>query len=117
MKKGNKIKLSRSHKKKRKDKLDKIFVNCNKLEEDKAKRILGCRNDLSLKNWNWDTPLDLQNISKADVNRFETFIGLGRWQHEEEKKRKKFICIAKKGELIYLEPEIVKILYNSIKDK
>ena len=117
MKKGNKIKLSRSHKKKRKDELDKIFVNCNKLEEDKAKRILGCRNDLSIQNWNWDAPLDLQNISKADVNRWETFIGLGRWKGSTKKQSTKFICIAQRGELIYLEPEIVKILYNSIKDK
>ncbi len=99
------------------DELDKLFVNCNKLKEDKARRILRSRNDLSMEEWDWDTPLDLKHISEADINRHKTFIGLGRWIHDDKKKRTKFICIAQRGELIYLEPEIVKILYNSIKEK
>ena len=102
--------------KKKKDELDRIFVNCNKLNYHKARRILGTRNDLSMKEWDWDSPVDLYEISKADVNRHETFIGVGRWRSDNKKRRTKFICIAKRGELIYLEPEIVKILYNSIKD-
>lgn len=101
---------------KKKDALDKLFVNCNKLQQDKAKRILSGKDDLSLRNYDWDVPLDLSNISKADKNRFETFIGMGRWNMGNGKKGKKFICISKRGELIYLSPRTVKVMYNSIKN-
>jgi len=102
--------------KKKKDILDELFVNCNKLQEHKAKRILSERKDLSLKDYNWENPLDLKKVSEADINRFETFIGLGRLKNNKKEKQTKFICIAQKGELIYLEPELVKIIYNSIKE-
>ena len=102
---------------KKKDALDKLFVNCNKLKEDEAKRILSSRKDLSLRSFKWDIPLDLRNIGKELKNNFrtETIIGLGRWNNQNVSKKNKFICIEQNGELIYLEPEIVKIMYNSIK--
>jgi hypothetical protein len=95
---------------------DKLFVNCNKLQEGKAKRILNSKVDLSLKNYNWDVPRDLIELSKNDNYRFDTFIGLGRWIHTNPKYTTKFICITKKGEVIYLEPRIIEIMYNSIKE-
>ena len=98
-----------------KSNFDKLFVNCNRIKENKAKRILRYSKDLSLKNYDWDVPLDLMNIAKSDSNRFETFIGLGRWKSDNKKKQTKFICIAQRGELIYLEPRIIEIMYNSIK--
>lgn len=101
--------------KKKRDALDKLFVNCNKLEEDKAKRLINNGKDLSIKSWKWDVPYDLQKLSKVDCYRFDTFIGLGRW-NVSKSKGSKFIVIAKRGELIYLEPEIIKVLYNSIKE-
>jgi hypothetical protein len=102
----------------KKDALDELFVNCNRLKEGEAKRILTSKKDkdLSLKSWKWDVPTDLMKISQADINRFETFIGLGRWNVSKGRGRK-FICIAYRGNSIYLEPEIVRILYNSIKDE
>ena len=102
-----------------KDALDKLIVNCNKLEIGKAKRILSSKKDkdLSLQDYKWDVPLDLKYLSSNDSNRHEVFIGVNRWVKDNEKSGNKFICIAHRGELIYLEPEIVRILYNSIKDK
>ena len=110
---GNKTKTIRGEE--MSDPLNKIFVNCNKIKEQTAKRILKSGKDLSIKDWEWDIPLDLMKISKVDINRDETFIGVGRWNSDTERKRTKFICISQKGELVYLEPEIVKIMYNSIK--
>ena len=51
--------------KNKKDPLDKIFVNCNKLEEYKARRILSSREELSIKSWDWDVPMDLQKIKSS----------------------------------------------------
>jgi len=98
---------------KKKTEFDKLFMNCNKMQFYKAKRILVNREELSLRNYNWDIPLDLREISLKSINNFrtETFIGLGEWRNT----KKKFICIAQNKELIYLQPEIVKIMYNSIK--
>ncbi len=96
-----------------KDPLDKIFVNCNRLKEDEARRVLRSGKELSTRKWKWDAPMELQDINKSLMNNFrsETMIGLGRWKNTKEL----FICISNEGNLTYLTPEIVKIMYNSIK--
>ena len=96
--------------------LDKLFVNCNVIKEHEAKRILISKDDLSLKSWEWEVPINLKDISKCDCYRFDTFIGVGRWNANKEKDKNKYICIAQKGNLIYLNKWLIKILYNSLKD-
>ena len=103
--------------KKKKCILNKLFVNCIKLKKGEAKRIIKNGKDLSIKDFKWDIPLDLKDIAKSDVNKFETFISLGRWKNSYEKRQTKFILIARKRELIFLEPEIIKIMYNSIMEE
>jgi len=80
-----------------------------KLKEGKARRIL--RDDkLSEKEISWEVPYDLiENINQK--NHFQTFISLGRWRNTNEK----FILISKEGVLIYLEKEVVKKLWESLK--
>ncbi len=94
--------------------LDKIFVNCNKIKEGEARRVIKSRKELSVRKWNWDTPLELQGLNESMMNDFrsETMIGIGRWKNSNNI----FICISNEGNLVYLEPEIIKILYNSIKN-
>jgi len=103
--------------KEKKDPLDEVFVKFNKIEEGKAKRILSNRNKLSVKNLDWDIPLDLKVISEEDKNYYQIFIGVGRWIGDTKKQSTKFICIAKNGVTVFLEPEVIKLMYNSIKEK
>jgi hypothetical protein len=95
--------------------LDKLFVNCNKLTEGTARRIIS-DNQLSNQKWTWDVPADLANISSSDCHRFHTFIGLGRWNSSNQKKRTLVIFIAERGNLTHLEPNIIKILSKSIRE-
>lgn len=97
--------------------LNKMTNKIDKILEGTAKRILSQDRELSLKSYKWDVPTDLKEISKSDINRFQTFIGIGRWKSGNIEKETKFVCIAQRGELIYLEPSIVEILYNSLKEK
>jgi hypothetical protein len=101
------------------DALDKLFVNCNKLEEGKARRLItkNGKPDVSMRTWNCDVPFDLQQISSLDINRFHTFVCLMRWNADKKENATLFIVIAQKGELIYLEPRIVDILNGSVQEK
>lgn len=91
-----------------------------KIKEGAAKRILRqqahSKNGLSKKDYMWDVPIDLSKTSEADCNRWETFIGIGRWKSSNATRQTRFVLIAKRGELIYLEPKIVEIIYNSLKE-
>ena len=100
---------------KKKKEFDKLFVNCNFIKEGEAKRLLSQEKDFSVRSWEWDVPVDLLRKSSADVNKFQTFIGIGRWKRKDNKGNK-FVCIAQRHEIIYLEPEIIKVLYNSLKE-
>ena len=98
-----------------KEKFDKIFVNVNKIKEHEFHRLLHSEDDLSVRGKKWNIPVDVVKTSSADIHRFETYIGLGRWNAENPKNRKPYILIVKKGEPIYLSERIVSIMYHSLK--
>ena len=83
-----------------------------KIVINKAKRIVNNDKNLSKKDFIWNVPKDLIKLSTKDKFEFRTFIGIGRWDNNN----KPFACVVKEGKIIYLEKEIVEILYNSIKD-
>ena len=84
------------------------------IKEGQAKRILSSKRnkELSLRNIKWEFPDELIRISKEMKNQYETFIGIGRWKNINTK----MACLVTNGEVIYLEPEIIKVLFDSIQE-
>ena len=87
-------------------------MKTNKIKEEliegKARRLIKDR--LSRSVINWDVPIDLRN-SISQEKHFQTFVSLGKWKNND----KKFILISQEGHLIYLEKEIVKLLWEAVK--
>lgn len=88
-------------------------MKTNFIKEDEAKRIIKNGKELSVKSFKWNVPLDLNEITRFKQG---TIIGIGRWNAFSLKNRTKFVCISQGNEIIYLEPRIIRVIYNSIKE-
>lgn len=81
-----------------------------KLNLGKARRTINQGKDLSLKEIGWNVPIDLRTKTKRE-NPFELWISLGKYKDSKTK----FILIMQEGTFIYLEKEIVKKMWESLK--
>ena len=90
-----------------------------KNKEHTARQVIGYDKKLGKKVYNYNVPIDLTHLMKTfcskcgETHSSKTLIGFGKWRNN----KKKYICIAQKEELIFLEKDVIKEMWEYIKEE